>query len=97
MKDEYYYKGYVKAMEDYNNRGYKATFNIYEVYMNTGFYTEEETKEAWGYCDAVVYIIENLEGGYENMEPWDKFAEGFIKGIEMFESDKELMEDDESF
>lgn len=69
MKDEYYYKGYIKAMEDYNNRGYKATFDTYEVYMNKNLElcTEEETKEAWGYCDAVVYIIENLEGGYSNL------------------------------
>lgn len=43
--------------------------------------------------DCLCFGIDFMKEAFEDMESWDEFAEGFIKGIKMFEDNKELMED----
>lgn len=43
--------------------------------------------------DCLCFDIDFMKNVIEDLNPWDKFAEGFIKGVEMFESNKDLIED----
>lgn len=43
--------------------------------------------------DCLCFGIDFMKNVIEDLNPWDKFAEGFIKGVEMFENNKDLIED----
>ena len=74
-------KGYCDSFRDI------ATEKEHESYLR-GFQK--------GTADCLCLGVDFMKEAFEDMEPWDKFAEGFVKGIEMFESNKELMENYES-
>lgn len=43
--------------------------------------------------DCLCFGIDFMKKAFEDINQWDEFTEGFIKGIEMFENNNELMED----